>query len=187
MSAIAKVAFVGLGNMGGPIAANLVRAGHAVTGADAAPGRAAQWAALIGVVLISAGQYFSNVPYSIYSHSEFWLDSPWLTAVKLGVILLILSFSYLWTRHSARNWSWIRQFGVTSLLVYWVHIELMYGRWLWFFKGRLTNGQTAAVAVAFIVLMLLLSIARTQWKNWRTLGLSLGWYFFLACRAREQE
>ncbi len=149
--------------------------------------RAAQWAALIGVVLISAGQYFSNVPYSIYSHSEFWLDSPWLTAVKLGVILLILSFSYLWTRHSARNWSWIRQFGVTSLLVYWVHIELMYGRWLWFFKGRLTNGQTAAVAVAFIVLMLLLSIARTQWKNWRTLGLSLGWYFFLASRAREQE
>lgn len=27
-----KIAFIGLGNMGGPMAANLVKAGHAVTG-----------------------------------------------------------------------------------------------------------------------------------------------------------
>ncbi len=29
-----KIAFIGLGNMGGPMAANLVKAGHAVTGFD---------------------------------------------------------------------------------------------------------------------------------------------------------
>src|SRR5260221_12447749 len=29
-----KVGFIGLGNMGGPMAANLVKAGHAVTGFD---------------------------------------------------------------------------------------------------------------------------------------------------------
>jgi 3-hydroxyisobutyrate dehydrogenase len=28
------IAFIGLGNMGGPMAANLVKAGHAVTGFD---------------------------------------------------------------------------------------------------------------------------------------------------------
>ncbi|MDQ0322516.1 3-hydroxyisobutyrate dehydrogenase [Pararhizobium capsulatum DSM 1112] len=32
-----KIAFVGLGNMGGPMAANLVKAGHAVTGFDLSP------------------------------------------------------------------------------------------------------------------------------------------------------
>ncbi|MFN8148307.1 MAG: NAD(P)-dependent oxidoreductase [Candidatus Nanopelagicales bacterium] len=48
MSAVEKVAFVGLGNMGDPIAANLVRAGYAVTGVDAVPGRAEQWAAARG-------------------------------------------------------------------------------------------------------------------------------------------
>ncbi len=32
-----RIAFIGLGNMGGPMAANLVRAGHAVTGFDLAP------------------------------------------------------------------------------------------------------------------------------------------------------
>ncbi len=35
---MAKIAFIGLGNMGNPMAANLVRAGHAVTGFDLSPG-----------------------------------------------------------------------------------------------------------------------------------------------------
>ncbi|WP_315832156.1 3-hydroxyisobutyrate dehydrogenase [Bradyrhizobium prioriisuperbiae] len=34
---MAKVAFIGLGNMGGPMAANLVKAGHQVTGFDLVP------------------------------------------------------------------------------------------------------------------------------------------------------
>jgi len=34
---MSRVAFVGLGNMGGPMAANLVKAGHAVTGFDLSP------------------------------------------------------------------------------------------------------------------------------------------------------
>lgn len=54
MSAIEKVAFVGLGNMGDPIAANLVRAGYIVTGVDAVPGRAAQWAQRVGATSASS-------------------------------------------------------------------------------------------------------------------------------------
>ncbi len=34
---MAKIGFIGLGNMGGPMAANLVKAGHAVTGYDLSP------------------------------------------------------------------------------------------------------------------------------------------------------
>ncbi len=146
--------------------------------------RAMQWAALAGFGLILAGQYFSSLPYSVYQKSEFWLDSPWLIFIKLGVVLLLLSFAYLWTRHSVGTWSWVRQFGVTSLLVYWVHIELVYGRWLWFWKEGLTVGQTVVMAASVILLMLLLSTARTQWKNWRLLSFSLGWYFFAPRRGR---
>jgi hypothetical protein len=68
--------------------------------------------------------------------------------------------------------------------VYWVHIELIYGRWLWFWKDGLTVGQTIAAASGLIALMLFLSVARTRWQNWRLLGFSLGWYFFLGRRAR---
>lgn len=48
MSAVRRVAFIGLGNMGGPIAANLVRAGFDVVGVDAVPGRAQEWASGAG-------------------------------------------------------------------------------------------------------------------------------------------
>ncbi len=34
---MAKIAFIGLGNMGGPMAQNLVKAGHIVIGADVSP------------------------------------------------------------------------------------------------------------------------------------------------------
>ncbi len=149
--------------------------------------RAGQWSAVLGVALIVAGQYFSNFPYSLYSKSEFWLDSPWLVFIKLGVILMILSFAYLWNAHTQSQWSWVRQFGVTSLLVYWVHIELIYGRWLWFWKQSLPAAQTAIAAVALTVLMLFVSTTRTQWRNWRLLSFSLGWYFFAPRRVPEAE
>lgn len=45
---IKRVAFLGIGNMGWPMAANLVKAGFAVTVADVAPGRAEAFAAETG-------------------------------------------------------------------------------------------------------------------------------------------
>lgn len=45
---IERIAFLGIGNMGWPMAANLVKAGFAVTAADAVPGRAEAFAAETG-------------------------------------------------------------------------------------------------------------------------------------------
>lgn len=138
--------------------------------------RIVQWAAILGFGLIVSGLYFSSFPYSVYSKSDFWLDSPWLTFIKVGVILLMLSFAWLWSRQAgAEKWSWIRQFGTTSLLVYWVHIELIYGRWLWFWKENLTVGQTVTAAIVLILIMLLLSTARTRWRDWRLPSLFPAW------------
>ena len=44
-----KIGFIGLGNMGGPMAANLVKAGHAVTGFDVVPDAVTKFAAAGGV------------------------------------------------------------------------------------------------------------------------------------------
>jgi 3-hydroxyisobutyrate dehydrogenase len=48
MAAIKRIAFAGIGNMGWPMAANLVKVGFEVTVCDAAPGRAASFAAETG-------------------------------------------------------------------------------------------------------------------------------------------
>src|SRR5207248_1692153 len=78
--------------------------------------RAMQWAALLGGVLILACQYVSNLPFSVYSNAVFWLNSPALVLIKLGVTLLLLSGAFLWTRFGVQDrWSWVRQFGTTSL------------------------------------------------------------------------
>jgi uncharacterized membrane protein len=130
--------------------------------------RLMQWACLGGFGLVLGGQYFSNLPYSVYPKSEFWLDSPALVFIKLGLILVILAFAYLWTQFGAgETWSWVRQLGTTSLLVYWVHIELVYGRWFQGWKESLNAGQVAAAACALTLLMIAVSVIRTNWNNWR--------------------
>lgn len=127
--------------------------------------RVMQWSAILGFGLIISGQYFSNLPYSLYPAVDFWLNSPGLIFIKLGVILVVLALTFLWTRHGAgQGWSWVRQLGTTSLLVYWVHIELVYGRWFGYWKESLTVAQCAVASLTLILLMIGLSYFRTNWQ-----------------------
>jgi uncharacterized membrane protein len=129
-------------------------------------GKVMQWMMLIGLGLIICAQYFSGLPYSVYTKSEYWLDSPALAFVKLGTAMALMSFAWVWANGAiAHRWSMVTQLGTTSLLVYWVHIELVYGRWFGFWKESLTLSQVALFSIALIALMTVLSVARTRWKN----------------------
>jgi uncharacterized membrane protein len=137
--------------------------------------RIMQWGAILGFALILGGQYFSNMPYSLYPKSVFWLDSPMLIVIKLGVVMLVIGFAYLWNSMPlAASWSWVRQLGTTSLLVYWVHIELVYGRWFGALKESLSNVECGIGAILVIMLMVGLSVLRTRWGAVR---LALAPYF----------
>jgi uncharacterized membrane protein len=130
--------------------------------------QAMQWFALGGLVIAFAAYTLSNTSLTIYSKSDFWIDGPALTLIKTGIVLIGIAFAYLWTlQPSAQSWSWVRQFGATSLLVYWVHIELVYGRWLGAMKEELTINQTLIAAALITVAMLLLSVAKTTYPTWR--------------------
>jgi len=140
--------------------------------------RAMQWAALIGGAAILTCHFFGNMGYSLYAKSEFWLNSPAQVLTKSGVLLVMVSFSFLWTRFGARDgWSWVRQFGTTSLLVYWVHIELVYGRTFGFLKNALNVPQTVIAAVSVIVLMLVIATIKTYRNQVRTYLSDMGWWF----------
>jgi len=129
-----------------------------------------QWGCLLGFGLILGGQYFAGIPYSVYSRSDFWLDSPALTFIKLGIMLLILAFGYLWTQHGGGlKRSWVRLLGTNSLLVYWVHIELVYGRWMGGWKESLSVAQTTVLSIIVVLLMIGLAASKPYWKNWRPL------------------
>ena len=117
-------------------------------------GKVMQWMMLIGIGLVMGGQYFSDLPYSVYTG---------LAAVKLGVVLMVMAVAWVWVHGAlAHRWSLFCQLGTTSLLVYWVHIELVYGRWFGIWKESLTVPQVVFFSVVLIVLMTLLSIARKR-------------------------
>ena len=128
--------------------------------------RSLQWSALVGVIIVLASQYASSLPYSVYPKSDFWLNSPWLILIKLGVILAILPLAYLWTAFGNRGFSWVQQLGTASLLVYWVHLELVYGRWLAFVHESLNVPETILAAAVVILLMIGISAARTRGRSW---------------------
>ena len=140
--------------------------------------RCMQWAAILGGMLILASQYFAKSSFTLYSNSEYWLNSPAQVLTKVGVLFLMVAMAFLWTRFGAKDgWSWVRQFGVTSLLVYWVHIEMVYGRGLWFLKDSLTVPETVVAAISVILLMLAISTMKTHREKWRTVLSGLGWNF----------
>ncbi len=128
--------------------------------------RIMQWATLMGIGLIIAGQYFSNAGWSLYPKAEFWLNSPGLVTIKLGVIMIGIAMAFLWNEYGLQGrWSMVRQMGTTSLIVYWTHIELVYGRWFSFFKESLTAVQCVACSIVLMALMLGLSRLRTNWPE----------------------
>src|SRR6202012_2036160 len=57
---MSKIAFIGLGNMGAPMAANLVKAGHSVMGFDLADAAKTAAAASGVTIAASAGEAVAN-------------------------------------------------------------------------------------------------------------------------------
>jgi uncharacterized membrane protein len=116
--------------------------------------RIMQWAACFGLALIVTAHYFSNLPFSIYPNSDFWLDSPGLIFIRLGIVLVLGAAGFVWTAgQQPEKLAFMRRLGTNSLLIYWVHVELVYGRWFWFAKERLTIGECAAASLLLIALM----------------------------------
>ena len=129
--------------------------------------RVMQWVGLLGFGLLIAGRYFSNLPFSIYSNSNFWLNSPALVACKLGITLLLSSGAFLWTEYFSEGWSWVRLLGTTSLAVYWVHVELIYGRWFSSYKQSLTTWECLVVSIVLLVAMIGMSaVIRHLRRRW---------------------
>ena len=128
--------------------------------------RIMQWAAIAGMGLIMLGRYFADLPFSLYSASDFWLNSPALVACKMGVAFVVVAFAYIWMEYLNVGWSFVRQLGTTSLVVYWIHVDLEYGPWMAAYRGRWTAWQCVLFAAVLIPIMVVISIAFTRATNY---------------------
>ena len=127
--------------------------------------RLMQWSTLIGFSMIFIGQYFANIPYSIYTNSSFWTDSPALVVIRVGICMMIMAGAYLWTEYcTGSRWSWMQAMGKNSLMVYWVHVMIVYGAVVRPIKRQLSIAQAAGATVALTLAMIALSAWWIWWK-----------------------
>jgi hypothetical protein len=120
-----------------------------------------------GLGLIGFAKWLDAQPFQLYPTYDFWHTSPNFFLIRVGLLLLILAGAFAWCRWGAGQWGFspLVQLGHTSLLVYWVHIEFVYGRFSILHK-RAQDIPTASRGLLMIFLsMLLLSVLRTKLKG----------------------
>jgi uncharacterized membrane protein len=83
-----------------------------------------------GAALAWLGYSLDARPVQLYAVYDFWHSSPNFFLIRTGIVMMIVLFGYLWCRWGPGEWGFspLIEMGQASLLVYWVHIEFVYGR-----------------------------------------------------------
>jgi uncharacterized membrane protein len=121
----------------------------------------------LGAGLVALAHWFDHKPLQIYAVYDYWHTSPnfWLT--RVGLLLLILTATYVWCRWGAGalGFSPLIVLGQASLLVYWVHIEFVYGRFSILPKHSVSIGIASLGLLEIFLAMLMLAFLRTRLKG----------------------
>ncbi len=124
-------------------------------------------AAVAGILLVEGSRWLDAQPRQLYAVYDYWHTSPNFFLTRVGMLLVILAASYGWCRWGAGQWGFspLIQLGQASLLVYWVHIEFVYGR-LSILPKHVQSIRMASLGLTTIFLaMLLLAFVRTRMKG----------------------
>ena len=122
---------------------------------------------LAGGVLIEFARWLDAQPRQLYAVNDYWRTSPSFFLIRVGMLLVILSASYSWCRWGAGQWGFspLILLGQASLLVYWVHIEFVYGRVSILPKHVMTIAGASVGLLIIFLAMLGLGYVRTKMKG----------------------
>lgn len=128
-----------------------------------------QWFFVAGMMLLLGGYGASWLP-SVYpaGYSNFWTSSPTYYFMKIGIMLMLMAAIYLYIQRPfaavPRNpaWSPMREFGRSSLFVYWIHVELAYGIFSYPLHRKLTIEWSFVAFLVFTALMFGATVLKTR-------------------------
>jgi uncharacterized membrane protein len=120
-----------------------------------------------GVGLFYLAKALDGSSMQLYASYDYWHTSPNFFLARLSILLVMMlaGFAYCQWGPGKTKFSPLMQMGQTSLLVYWVHIEFVYGKFSILPKMS-ENVVISSLGLTIIfVAMLLLSMARTRTKG----------------------
>jgi len=98
----------------------------------------------------------------LHAGSSFWTTSASFFFIRLGVMVAAVGAAYLWEQRpsAGRRFSPLQLLGRTSLFVYWIHVELVYGLVSTPLHGAFSLAGAWVALGLFCVLMLLAAILK---------------------------
>ena len=125
------------------------------------------WLAVAGALSIALSIAIDASPIHLYALQDYWHASPSFFLLRCGMLLVLLAIGYAWCQKGfgQQGFSPVIQLGKTSLLVYWVHLEFVYGRFSILRKHECGLGKATIGLVVIFLWMWALSLWRTQAKE----------------------
>lgn len=126
---------------------------------------------LLGGLTTAAAAYVLSFQPTVLPGSQFWTTSPAFFLLRLGLLIATFGLLYLvlrpegaWSRLSwPRTWSPMELLGRSSLFIYWIHVELIYGVFSRPLHKALSLPAALAAFVLFTLLMLALAMAKARY------------------------
>lgn len=116
----------------------------------------------LGGLAVAAAAFAGSLYPSIFPNSDFWTSAPSFFFLRVGLLTAGIAGAYLWMRRpTAHHYSPLLQFGRTSLFIYWIHVELVYG----FISMPLHKALTLPRAGVAFLLFTGLMFAASRWKS----------------------
>jgi uncharacterized membrane protein len=129
--------------------------------------------AAAGVALIAVGFITASRP-ALYAHTSFWTSSPTFFAIRVGVLMTMLAGLYALERAltaSGIALPRLSHIGRSSLFVYWIHVELVYGYATWPIRRALSIPQWALAYTVFALALYGAILVRDRVvAQWRARG-----------------
>jgi uncharacterized membrane protein len=128
-----------------------------------------------GVALIAMGLGLDALPVRFYGTYDFWHTSPNFFLIRSGVVLIVIFLGYAWCRWGAGEWGFspLIEMGKCSLLVYWVHLEFVYGGLSIVSKRNVGIGTATLGLIVIFIAMTALATVRNRFPKWKPQMLAL--------------
>ncbi len=144
------------------------------------------WGFALAGTALAAGAYAASFLPTPYARSNFWTSSPAFFFLRVGIMTFTIALAYAWERRpsAGRRWSPLRLLGESSLFIYWIHVEMVYGLISLPLHGAMTLAQAWLAFAVFCVFIVICAALKDRVANWWNRG---GWAVALRHAGRQKE